>query len=314
MAKIAIIGSSYSKCLYSVGDEPDMTDWSLKERIKWAKEEWPLAFILQDYEKHWVNLLAKKYPQHEFHIFAKGGAGWEFSEIVLHRVAELKFDRVIVELQEPRLMLYNKESSDGKYSLKEFMLNDNYLEDNKFRSKETSVFNYHAGLFEDLNITHVCFTRYRAVNQQVKDTVQWQRERNEHFSHSKTLPAYTDDVVNYIATNIIGPVYAIRYRQFLLSLKTVWPNVFDKVGIWAYIPINLPWSELDLHAEIFGDELKIFEDTAVEEWIRKDPINNSIDTFKSKYYGIDRAHANEEGMQLIVDFLLKQPSIQKVLK
>ena len=43
-------------------------------------------------------------------------------------------------------------------------------------------------------------------------------------------------------------------------------------------------------------------------------IYNSIDTFKSKYYGIDRAHANEEGMQLIVDFLLKQPSIQKVLK
>ena len=49
----------------------------------------------------------------------------------------------------------------------------------------------------------------------------------------------------------------------------------------------MPWSDLDLHAEIFGDELKIFEDSAMEEWIKKDPINNSIDTFKSKYYGID---------------------------
>jgi hypothetical protein len=32
------------------------------------------------------------------------------------------------------------------------------------------------------------------------------------------------------------------------------------------------------------------------------------------YYGVDRQHANEKGMQLIVDFLLKQPSIQDVLK
>jgi hypothetical protein len=295
-----------------------MSSWTTKKRIEWAENEWPLAFIKQDYEKHWVNLLAKKYPQHEFHIFAKGGAGWEFSEIVLHKVAELKFDRVIVELQEPRLMLYNKEGSDEIYPLKEFMLNDNYLEDNKFRLNETSVFNYHAGLFEDLNISHVCFhnecNRYRAVKQQVKDTVQWQRERNEHFSRPKTLPAYTDDVVNYIATNIMGPVYATRYRQFLLSLKTVWPKVFDKVGIWAYIPINFPWSKLDLHAEIFGDELKIFEDTAVEEWIRKDPINNSFETWQNIYCGHDRQHANEKGNELVVDFLLKQPSIQKVLE
>jgi hypothetical protein len=319
MAKIAIIGSSFSKCLYSAKDEPNMSGWTTEKRIEWADNVWPLAQVLQEYEKHWVNLLAKKYPQHEFHIFAKGGAGWEFSEIVLHKVAELKFDRVIVELQEPRLMLYNKESSDGRYSLSaEFILNDNYLEDNKFRSKETSVFNYHSGLFEDLNISHVCFydtcDEHQSVKWQVKDTVRWQRERNEHFPHPKTLPAYTDDVVNYITVNIRGPVYATRYRQFLLSLKTVWPKVFDKVGVWIYQPINLPWKKTNLHAEIFGNELKIFEDTVIEEWIRKDPINNSVETWRTKYCGSDRQHANKEGMKLIVDFLLKQPSIQKVLK
>jgi len=319
MAKIAILGSSFSKCLYSVKDEPDMSNWTIEERKNWAKEEWPLAFVLQDYEKHWVNLLAKKYPQHEFHIFAKGGAGWEFSEIVLHKIAELKFDRVIVELQEPRLMLYNKESSDGKYSSSaEFILNDNYFEDKKFRSNETSVFNYHSGLFEDLNISHVCFynecDKHRFIKKQVRKTVQWQLERYEHFNHKQTLPAYTDDVVTYIATNIRGPIYATRYRQFLLSLTTVWPKVFDKVGVWVYQPINLPWKKTNLHAEIFGNELKIFEDTVIEEWIRKDPINNSIETWRNKYCGVDRQHANEKGMKLIVDFLLKQPSTQKVLE
>ena len=124
----------------------------------------------------------------------------------------------------------------------------------------------------------------------------------------------TDEVINYLATYIAGPIYATRYRQFLLSLKNVWPKVFDKVGVWAYVPINMPWSDLDLHVEIFSDELKIFEDVVLEKWIRKDPINNSIDTWKSKYYGIDLGHANKEGMKLIVDFLLKQPSIQKVLE
>ena len=318
MAKIAIIGSSFSKCLYSVKDEPNMSGWTTEKRIEWAETEWPLAEVLQDYENHWVNLLAKKYPQHEFHIFAKGGAGWEFSEIVLHKVAELKFDRVIVELQEPRLMLYNNESSGGKYSLREFILNNNYLEHNKFRSKETSVFNYQPGLFEDLKISHVCFydalDEHLAVKKQIKRTVEWQRNRYEHFNHKQEVPVLTDDVVNYIAVNVRGPIYAMRYRQFLLSLKNVWPNVFDKVGVWVYQSINLPWKETSLHDEIFGDELKIFEDTALEEWIREDPINNSINTWRTKYCGSDRQHANEEGMKLIVDFLLKQPSIQRVLE
>jgi hypothetical protein len=32
------------------------------------------------------------------------------------------------------------------------------------------------------------------------------------------------------------------------------------------------------------------------------------------YYGVDRQHANEKGMRLLVDFLLKQPNIQQVLE
>jgi len=76
----------------------------------------------------------------------------------------------------------------------------------------------------------------------------------------------------------------------------------------------MPWSDLDLHAEIFGNELKLFEDTAIEEWIRNDPINNSYDNWLDMYCGADRQHANKEGMRLLVDFLLKQPNIQQVLE
>jgi hypothetical protein len=267
MAKVAIIGSSFSECLYNVKDEPNMSSWTTEKRIEWAENKWPLAFILEQHEGHWVQLLEKRYPQHEFHIFAKGGAGWEYSEITLHKVAELKFDRVIVELQEPRLMLDDS--------------------------------------------THVCFLptikTVKQIAEEVSKTIAWQSARGKQI-------VFTDEVINYIATYIAGPVYATRYRQYLLSLKSIWPKVFNKLGVWAYLPINMPWSDLDLHAEIFGDELKIFEDSAMEEWIKKDPINNSIDTFKSKYYGIDRQHANEEGMKLIVDFLLTQHSIQKVLE
>lgn len=267
MAKIAIIGSSFSKCLYSVNDEPNMSGWTIKKRIEWAENEWPLAFIVEQHKGHWVQLLEKKYPQHEFHIFAKGGAGWEYSEITLHKVAELKFDRVIIELQEPRLMLDNS--------------------------------------------IHVCFLptirTVKKIADTISKTVAWQSARGKQI-------VFTEEVINYIATYIAGPIYATRYRQYLLSLKSIWPKVFNKLGVWAYLPINMPWSDVDLHAEIFGDELKLFEDTAIEEWIRKDPINNSVETFKSEYYGVDRQHANEKGMDLIVDFLLKQPSIQRVLE
>ena len=297
MAKVAILGSSYSECLYSVKDEPDYMDWSFDKRMKWVENEWRMAHILQQHEGHWVQLLEERYPQHEFHIFAKGGAGWEYSEITLHKVAELKFDRIIIELQDPRLMLTNS--------------------------------------------THVCFfgaedqliKTVKQIAEEISKTVAWQSARGNQFirpemrgkiindtfdegiqPHDPNLGlVLTDEVINYLATYIAGPIYATRYRQFLLSLKNVWPKVFDKVGIWAYIPINLPWSKLDLHAEIFGDELKIFEDTAVEEWIRKDPINNSADSWKDKYYGFDGGHLNKEGMPLLVDFLLKQSSIQRVL-
>ena len=267
MAKIAILGSSYSRCLYYAKDEPDMSTWTIEDREEYAFDSWVEFDVEEDYDKHWVNLLSMKYPQHEFRIFAKGGVGWEYSEITLHKVAELGYDRVIIELQEPRLMLDDS--------------------------------------------THVCFLptikTVKQIAKHISDFIAWQSVRGKQV-------VLTDEVINYLATYIAGPVYATRYRQFLLSLKTVWPKVFDKVGIWAYLPINMPWSDLDLNAEIFGDELKIFQNTAIEEWIRKDPINNSFDTWVNVYYGIDRQHANEKGMVLLADFLLKQPSIQKVLE
>ena len=55
-------------------------------------------------------------------------------------------------------------------------------------------------------------------------------------------------------------------------------------------------------------------DSALEEWIREDPIGNSYDSWVDMYCGVDRQHANEQGMKLVVDFLLKQSSIQKVLE
>ncbi len=307
MAKIAIIGSSYSECLYSVENEPDYTDWSTEKRLRWAENQWRMAHILQQHEGHWVQLLEERYPQHEFHIFAKGGAGWEYSEITLHKVAELKFDRIIIELQDPRLMLTDSTVQIARV--------------NEHRHSPQ----------------HVCFFGAKGqviktvadIAEEISKTVAWQSARGNRFAGQSINDTFdegtsphnpnqglvlTDEVINYLATYIAGPIYATRYQQFLLSLKNVWPKVFDKVGVWAYVPINMPWSDLDLHAEIFGDELKIFEDVVLEKWIRKDPINNSIDTWKSKYYGIDRNHANKEGMKLIVDFLLKQPSIQKVLE
>ena len=51
-----------------------------------------------------------------------------------------------------------------------------------------------------------------------------------------------------------------------------------------------------------------------KDWIREDHINNSVDSWKDKYFGFDGAHLNKEGMKLLVNFLLKQSNIQQVLK
>ena len=57
-----------------------------------------------------------------------------------------------------------------------------------------------------------------------------------------------------------------------------------------------------------------FTDTVWDEWIRKDPINNDVPNWITEYCIEDRGHANEKGMELIVDFVLKQPNILKVLE
>jgi hypothetical protein len=126
---------------------------------------------------------------------------------------------------------------------------------------------------------------------------------------------FTNEVVDYIARMIVSPAYIIRYQQYLLSLTSVWPTIFDRVGIWAFEPFDLPYlTNFNVNKEFFNNKIQCFNMTAMEEWVRKDPINNSIDSWKNKYFGFDGYHLNKEGMELLVDFLLKQPNIQKVLE
>ena len=115
MAKIAIIGSSFSECLYSVKDEPNMSSWTTEKRIEWAENEWPLAFILEQHEGHWVQLLEERYPQHEFHIFAKGGAGWEYAQQMLYMLSEqTMYNRIIVELCDYRAIILSQNIAFNK--------------------------------------------------------------------------------------------------------------------------------------------------------------------------------------------------------
>ena len=107
---------------------------------------------------------------------------------------------------------------------------------------------------------------------------------------------------------INSPMYIIKYKQYLRSLEIIWPKVFDKVGVWAYCYYDIPWLKTIKNAPIIE-----FEMTQVEKHIREEPINNTLDTWRNKYYGLDQSHLNKESMPILVDFLLKQPSIQKAL-
>ena len=43
-------------------------------------------------------ILCIAYSQHKFHIFAKGGSGWEYAQQMLHMLSEQKiYDRIIVD-------------------------------------------------------------------------------------------------------------------------------------------------------------------------------------------------------------------------
>ena len=116
MANIAILGSSFSAALYRNKDENEMQKLPWSERIPLTSRT--PDFITEDNENHWVNLLEKKYPQHTFCIFAKGGSGWEYAQQVLHMLSEkTMYDRVIVELCDYRAIILSQDIAFKKLNI-----------------------------------------------------------------------------------------------------------------------------------------------------------------------------------------------------
>ena len=292
MAHIAILGSSFSETLYRHRHEIEIQKkpWNERPRLKSDGSDQGYA----DNKNHWVNLLAKKYPQHKFRIFAKGGSGWEYAQQVLHILSEqTMYDRIIVELCDYRALIlthdlaFNKLKSSRDYSLKHYIP--------PYRSS------------------------YQAMIDHIKESVavnpQHEIDNDKIILHNVRTPyVFSTDVLDYIVRSVLSPVYTTRYRNYLLSLTNVWPKIFDRVGVWAYEPFDIPYPiNLNANKEYFNNQIQYFEETMIEKWIREDPINNSIDSWKNKHCGFDGWHLNKESMPLLVDFLLKQSSIQQVL-
>jgi hypothetical protein len=337
MANIGILGSSFSHALYKHKDERKIQKISREDYLQNPSPSVLYQLIghgIEDRENHWVNLLAKKYPQHTFHVFAEGGTGWEYSQQMLHMLTEEKIcDRIIVELCEYRAIIlgediaFNRLNAMDIYASSE--LNVQYVAKNalvKYYSNKahkgrlarhlshyiphSAPENYMPGRPVSYQLMIDQIKEYRTVNQ--KDS----RDSDTVMLYNKFKKPYvfSTDVLEYMIRSVISPVYITRYRHYLSSLTNVWPKIFDKVGVWAYTPFNVPSPiEFDANKEYFDNSMQYFEDTMLEEWIRKDPINNSADSWKDKYYGFDGGHLNKEGMPLLVDFLLKQSSIQRVL-
>ena len=328
MANIAILGSSFSECLYRHDHENDIQKLPHNERILrrtesslgWAFDGIP---VKNDYENHWVTMLSNRYPQHTFHVFARGGSGWEYAQQFLYMLSNSNIcDRVIIELQSYRAMILAKNISFDLLS--ELHIDAICREDISINSYNVSSPDY--SISHETKNTLVKWYYHSIFNWGVdhleKSSVDSSLEEKFKLIENKYQLKFTKEVVDYIARMIVSPVYIIRYQQYLLSLKNVWPKIFDKVGIWAFEPFDPPYlikdrrsgPLLNVNKEIFNNKIQCFDETAMEEWIRKDPINNSIDSWKDKYFGFDGYHLNKEGMKLLVDFLLKQPSIQNAIK
>ena len=299
MAHIAILGSSYSAALYRNKDENEMQKLPWAERIPLTSITAEFIPVIKDNKNHWVNLLEKKYPQHTFCIFAEGGSGWEYAQQVLHMLSEqTMYDRIIVELCDYRAIILSqdiafKKLKTVKMPVKHYIPNSN---------PET----YMSG-------TPVS---YQSMIDEIKECTSLTTQNDKTILHYAETPyVFSTDVLEYMVRSVMSPVYTTRYRNYLSSLTNVWPKIFDKVGVWAYEPFNIPYPvSFNANKEYFDNKMQYFEETAIEKWIREDPINNSIDSWKDMYYGFDGSHLNKEGMFLLVDFLLKQPSIQKVLE
>ena len=313
MANIAVLGSSYSDCLYRHDHEDALQALSYNERkLRRTQHGQELAYdgipVKNDHENHWVTLLSNKYPQHTFHIFAKGGAGWEYAQQLLYMLSDSNIcDRVIIELQSYRAMILSENISFNMLADKTVFLNYKVIHE----TENTLVKWYHPTDGGNWWFNHI---EKGLVDSSYDKMITLMKNIYQLNSKASKLN-FTNEVLDYIARMIVSPIYVIRYQQYLKSLNTIWPKVFDKVGIWAFEPFDLPYlTDFNVNKEFFNNEIQYFDETVIEEWIRKDPINNSIGSWKDKYIGFDGYHLNKEGMVLLVDFLLKQPNIQKVLE
>ena len=290
MAKIAILGSSFSVTLYRHKHENEIQKkpWNKRPRLKSTAT----SLEYDDNKNHWVALLAKKYPQHKFYIFAKGGTGWEYAQQMLHMLSELKrCDRVIVELCDYRALVLSQDIAFNK--LKKAGRHLIYIP--PARSSYQTMIDH--------------------IKESIAVNAQHEIDDDKIILHNIETPyVFSTDVLEYMVRSVMSPVYTTRYRNYLSSLINVWPHIFDKVGVWAYEPFDIPHPvNFNANKEYFNNRMQYFEETMIEKWLREDPINNSIDSWKDKHYGFDGRHLNKESMPLLVDFLLKQSSIQQVL-
>jgi len=331
MAKIAIIGSSFSAALVDWRNKNfDINDY--KDYDEYFSNIFKDNNKVLNREDHWINLLSEKYPQHEFHVYASEGAGWEIHQMVLNELAlRNEIDRVIVELQNYRItwpILHN----ELKYKKKNQNIEDirgMWISQSKwvkeffkkaYHSKKGNVTYYKIG---DHGFPTIC-GRYHIGRRGVKNTWDdvtqsqigaidstYQMMQNVTNATGLTPKLFLEnkDSFDLFLEFINSPMYIIKYKQYLRSLEIIWPKVFDKVGVWAYCYYAIPGE----HRRLNQCPIVQFEMTQVEKHIREEPINNTLDTWRNKYYGLDQSHLNKESMPILVDFLLKQPSIQKVL-
>tara|TARA_B100000809_G_scaffold124194_1_gene122378 strand:+ start:244 stop:1185 length:942 start_codon:yes stop_codon:yes gene_type:complete len=313
MANIAILGSSYSDCLYRHVHEDALQalphDERKLRRTQHGRESaFDLIPVESDYKNHWVNMLSTKYPQHTFHVFAKGGSGWEYTQQLLYMLSNSNIcDRVIIELQNYRAMILSENISFNS-------LADNtvFLDYEIFHETENTLVKW----YHLINGGNWWFDHLEKglVDSSYDKMINLMKNKYQLNSNNSKLN-FTNEVLEYIARMIVSPVYIIRYQQYLLSLMSVWPKIFDKVGIWAFESFDLPYlTDFNANKEFFNNKVQLFDETMWKDWIKEDPINNSVDSWKDKYFGFDGFHLNREGMELLVDFLLKQSNIQQVLK
>ena len=223
MANIAILGSSFSECLYRHKDENEMQKLSWFDRTSLTSRTPESKHIIHDTENHWVNLLAKKYPQHKFRIFAKGGAGWEYAQQMLYMLSEqTMYNRIIVELCDYRAIILSQNIAFNKLKTVN-MIAKHYI-------PNAHPENYMPGTPAS----------YQSMINEIKEYKSLTTQNDKTILHNVEAPyVFSTDVLEYMVRSVMSPVYTTRYRNYLSSLINVWPKNFDKVGVWAYEPFNV---------------------------------------------------------------------------